>query len=88
MTETPPCDPKKAIAAFGKRLREVRDSQGLTQESLGDAAHIHSTAIGRLERGEREPRLTTILRLAAGLEVDPGQLLNELGPMCAERAAL
>jgi len=38
-----------------------------------------STSIGRLERGGREPKLTTILRLADGLGVEPGELLNGLG---------
>jgi transcriptional regulator with XRE-family HTH domain len=37
------------------------------------------TAIGRMERGAREPRLTTILRLADGLNVEPGELVNDLG---------
>jgi transcriptional regulator with XRE-family HTH domain len=32
-----------------------------------------------MERGAREPRLTTILRLADGLGVQPGELLDDLG---------
>lgn len=39
---------------------------------------MHPTAIGRIERGGREPRLTTILRLAHGLGVEPGELVNSL----------
>ena len=72
-------EPKRASAAFGKRLRELRDRQELSQDALADATDIHPTAIGRMERGAREPRLTTILRLADGLDVQPGELLNELG---------
>lgn len=34
--------------------------------------------MGRLERGGREPKLTTILRLAHGLGVEPGELVNRL----------
>jgi transcriptional regulator with XRE-family HTH domain len=37
---------------------------------------VHPTAIGRIERGGREPRLTTILRLASALDVEPGVLLD------------
>lgn len=37
-----------------------------------------TTSIGRLERGGREPKLTTILRLADGLGVEPRELLNRL----------
>jgi transcriptional regulator with XRE-family HTH domain len=72
-------DRKQASSAFGKRLRELRDRQKLSQDALAHATDIHSTAIGRMERGAREPRLTTILRLADGLEVQPGELLNDLG---------
>jgi DNA-binding XRE family transcriptional regulator len=71
-------DRKQASSAFGKRLRELRDRQELSQDGLADATDIHPTAIGRMERGAREPRLTTILRLADGLDVQPGELLNDL----------
>jgi transcriptional regulator with XRE-family HTH domain len=72
-------DRKQASSAFGERLRELRDHQRLSQDALAHATDIHPTAIGRMERGAREPRLTTILRLADGLKVQPGDLLNDLG---------
>lgn len=71
-------DPRAASAAFGKRLRELRAEHGLSQDDLADRTDVHPTAIGRLERGSREPRLTTILRIARGLDVEPGKLLDEL----------
>jgi transcriptional regulator with XRE-family HTH domain len=45
---------------------------------LAHSSGIHSTSIGRIERGGREPRLTTILKLADGLGVEPGELVNRL----------
>lgn len=63
---------------FHQRLREVRAAKEMSQDELADRSGIHSTAIGRLERGGREPRLTTILRLAHGLGVDPGVLVDDL----------
>ncbi len=75
----PSRDPKRASAAFGWRLRELRNRQELSQDALAQAADIHSTAIGRMERGAREPRLSTILRLADALDVRPGELLDDLG---------
>lgn len=39
---------------------------------------MHPTSIGRIERGGREPRLTTILKLADGLGIEPGELVNKL----------
>ena len=64
---------------FGQRLREVRTEHGLSQEDVGRRTGLHATAIGRLERGAREPRLKTILRLADGLGVPPGALLDTVG---------
>jgi DNA-binding XRE family transcriptional regulator len=71
-------DPRAASIAFGRRLRAVRDRREMSQDQLADATEVHPTAIGRLERGAREPRLTTILRLARGLEVRPGELVDGL----------
>lgn len=69
-------DPHAASVAFGRRLREVRVGVGLSQDTLAERARVHPTAIGRIERGGREPRLTTILRLACALDVQPGMLLD------------
>ncbi len=63
---------------FGQRLRELRKERSLTQEDLSRRTRIHSPTIGRLERDKREPRLKTILRLADGLGVSPGELLDDL----------
>lgn len=69
-----------ASAAFGRRLRELRTAHGLSQEELANRTDMRSNVLGRLERGSREPRLTTILRVARGLEVQPGALLDDLRP--------
>lgn len=70
-------DPRVASIAFGQRLRELRAEHGISQDQLACKTGVHSTAIGRLERGGREPRLTTIRRLARGIGVQPGALLDE-----------
>jgi transcriptional regulator with XRE-family HTH domain len=64
--------------AFGWRLRALRGELGLSQDALAARVGVHATAIGRMERGAREPRLRTILRLARGLNVKPGRLLDDL----------
>jgi DNA-binding XRE family transcriptional regulator len=71
-------DPGAARIAFGLRLRQVRTERGLSQDVLARRTDLHTTAIARFERGAREPRLTTILRLARGLEVPPSALMDEL----------
>lgn len=70
-------DPTDASAAFGKRLRELRAQRGITQEDLAREANLHPVQIGRVERGLRAPGLTTILRLARGLNVEPSELFND-----------
>ena len=65
--------------AFGQRLRELRAERRVSQDQLAHRTGIHSTAIGRFERGDREPRLRSILRIAEGLGVRPGRLVDDLG---------
>jgi transcriptional regulator with XRE-family HTH domain len=72
-------DPEAASRAFGARMRELREREGVSQDNLARESGIHPTSIGRIERGGREPRLTTILKLADGLGVEPGELVNGLG---------
>lgn len=71
-------DADRASRAFGDRMRELRAREEISQDGLARSADVHPTSIGRLERGGREPRLTTILRLAHGLGVEPGELVNDL----------
>ncbi len=54
---------------FGKRLRVCRERAKVTQEALGENASLHRTEIGLLERGQREPRLSTIIKLADALSI-------------------
>jgi transcriptional regulator with XRE-family HTH domain len=66
--------------AFGQRLREVRVGHRVSQYDLARRTGLHPTAISRFERGVREPRISTVLRLARGLGVLPGLLLDPLVP--------
>jgi transcriptional regulator with XRE-family HTH domain len=66
---------RKECVEFGKTLRGLRTEQGYTQEAFADKAEIHRTYIGGIERGERNPTLTMIHRLAEALGVPPSRLL-------------
>lgn len=61
---------------FGANLRRERTRAGLSQEALGHACDLHPTEISRLERATREPRLSTIVRLARALKIAPTVLLR------------
>jgi transcriptional regulator with XRE-family HTH domain len=52
----------------------------MSQENLAEAAGLHPTFISNLERGYRVPTVPTLLRIAAGLDVAPGELLDNLQP--------
>lgn len=62
---------------FGRMVRAYRERAGHSQEGLANKAKIHRTYIGGIERGERNPTLTMIYRLADALEIPPSQLLEE-----------
>jgi transcriptional regulator with XRE-family HTH domain len=68
---------KSECVAFGAAVRRLRSAQGLSQEQFADRAHVHRTFIGGIERGERNPTLTTIHRIARALGVTPSDLLTE-----------
>lgn len=63
--------------AFGLRVRRLREAIGISQEALATKANIHRTYIGGIERGERNPTLTMIHRIARALDVDPTDLLGD-----------
>lgn len=60
---------------FGENLRRIRRGTGLSQEAVALRASLHRTEISALERGLKEPRLKTILKLCAAVETEPGKLL-------------
>lgn len=54
---------------FAINLRKARKKAAISQEELGFRCDLHRTEISLLERGGREPRLGTIVKLASALEV-------------------
>jgi transcriptional regulator with XRE-family HTH domain len=67
-------DPVRAQLAHN--LRSRRDEAGLSQERLADLCGLDRTEISLLERGERSPRVDTLVLLARGLKLRPGDLLD------------
>jgi transcriptional regulator with XRE-family HTH domain len=52
---------------FGRRLRELRQKYGVTQQQLSVSTGLTEGYISNMERGLKVPSLTTILRLAVAL---------------------
>jgi transcriptional regulator with XRE-family HTH domain len=69
-----------AALDLGRRIRERRIELGLSQEMLSFAADLHRTYIGGVERGERNPGIWNVLKIARALEIDPADLVEGLRP--------
>jgi transcriptional regulator with XRE-family HTH domain len=67
-----------ATATFGERVRNARTARGDSQERLAERCGLHWTFIGQVERGRRNVSLHNILKLAAGLGIDPAELVRGL----------
>lgn len=66
----------KSAQAFGHVLRAARTKVGISQEGLAHQASMERAHIGRIERGENQPSLWIILKLAKALSMVPGDLVN------------
>lgn len=64
--------------AFGKVLREQREARELSQEALALKADVDRTFVSQIERGIRQPTLTTICKLASALEIQPSALITRV----------
>ncbi len=61
---------------LGSNLWDARKKLGLTQEQVAERSGVHATEVSRIEAGKRDPRVSTLERLAAAVEVLPGRLLD------------
>ena len=69
---------RSATLRFAANLRAARHRAGLSQERLASVCRLHRTEISLLERGEREPRLATIVLLARGLGCTASSLVEDV----------
>jgi transcriptional regulator with XRE-family HTH domain len=63
-------------AIVGQNVRRLRTKKGLTQEQLAFEAKIDLTYVGGIERGERNPSLLVMVRIADALAVPVQKLLE------------
>lgn len=64
------------MGKLGGNLREARSSLGLSQEQVAERSGVHATEVSRIESGKRDPRASTIERLAKAVKKKPGELLE------------
>jgi len=68
---------KSPSLKFGRRIRELRQAKGWSQEELANRAKRHWTYVGGVERGERNPTLQVIASLAKALGVKISDLFPD-----------
>ncbi|AKL94667.1 transcriptional regulator [Clostridium aceticum] len=64
-------------AAVGENIRKVRNSRNLTIEKLAEVTGVSKSMLGQIERGDANPTITTVWKIANGLKV-PFSVLIQL----------
>jgi len=64
------------VGNLGVNLRQARKKLDLSQEQVAERSGVHATEVSRIEAGKRDPRVSTVERLAEAVELRPGQLLD------------
>lgn len=64
----------KIQKGLGKRIRALRRIKNLTQEDLGEKAGLSYKFVGEIERGEVNPSLDSLVKIATALGVKVGDL--------------
>jgi len=63
----------------GKNIKRIRTERGLTQEAAAERCKVHPIEFARAERGVRDMRVSTVAKIAKGLDVSAGELLAGVG---------
>ncbi|MDO8187997.1 helix-turn-helix transcriptional regulator [Conexibacter sp. JD483] len=72
-------DASPQLAAFAKTLRKLRRDRELSQDALADLSGVTAKHIGEIERANKDPRVTTVLRLIEGLDMPPAEVFQKVG---------
>lgn len=72
------------VKVFGQVLRELREENKTSQEKLAELADLDRTYISLLERGLRQPTLTTLFKLSMALGIKPSELVEKVQSLTKE----
>ncbi|MEB4614630.1 helix-turn-helix domain-containing protein [Leucobacter sp. M11] len=65
-----------AAHEVGARVREIRRATGISQMDLAELATMHFSNIGKIERGQANPSLSTLARIATALDTTVAELTS------------
>lgn len=64
------------LKLVGNNIRSARKERGISQEALADMAGIDRSHMGYIERGKKNIRVCTLIKVAEALELNPGSLFD------------
>jgi predicted transcriptional regulator len=68
--------PSPQLVAFGRTVRRRRRDLDLSQETLAYRAGLNAKHVGEIERARKDPRFSTVIKLAGALELRAGELVT------------
>lgn len=74
-------DKHPQLIKLGKKIREIRESQGLSQELFAAEAEIDRSYMGSIERGERNIAALNLIKIAKTLNVEIGDLFPSISKL-------
>lgn len=72
-------DHERALGKLGDAIRTRRQSVGMSQEALADAAGINRTHMGEVERGKRNISFMGVVKIAKAMEAKASDIIAEAG---------
>jgi transcriptional regulator with XRE-family HTH domain len=72
-------DNATVMTKIGSALRSRREELGYSQDRFADTIRMHRAYYGAIERGEKNLTISTLVRVAAGLEIRPSDVLSAAG---------
>jgi transcriptional regulator with XRE-family HTH domain len=78
--------PSPELLALARTIRQLRRARELSQEALAAAAGMHPKHLSELERANKDPRATTVIRLAEALGLSPAELCARCEAAVVEQA--
>lgn len=78
-------DPDLVIRAVGRRVAEVRAERGLTQAAFAEACGLTTKHVQKIELGQLNLTIRSLVRLANHLGIDPGALFEQPGDLRVRR---